>query len=353
MGKIRVALAGVGNASSGLVQGIVYYSVNNTSEGLANQVLGGYTLADIEIVAAFDVDNRKVGKDLSEAIIAPPNAFPSVVPVPNMGVIVNKGPTLDGISGPASESVEISTTADADVTKILKETNTDMLVCLTPTGGVKACEFYAQASLDAGIGFVNCSPTPIASNRNWSIKFQKAGLPLVGDDLQSQAGGTVVHKGLLEVLANQGVNLMDTYQLDVSGGLEGLNTLDDERRIYKRRVKETSISRAVPYGINVTSGTTDYLEFLGNRRIGHFWIKGTTFMGQPLTIDIRMETLDGSNGGAVLVEVIRAMKIALKRVTAGPVISISAHCFKYPPVFTSRTEGQRWFNEFIKGERIN
>ena len=215
----------------------------------------------------------------------------------------------------------------------------------------KAVEAYAQAALDAEVAFINCTPTRIASDTEWARKYKKANVCLIGDDLQSLAGGTVLHKGFLDVLKEQGVTIKDTYQLDVAGGLETLNTLDDDRKQYKREVKERTLKQSFKNEINLASGTSDYLEFLGNRRIGHFWILGEGFMGMPVKIDIRLETLDGPNGAATLIDVIRASKVAVNRAGSGPIISISAYGFKAPPINTDRHTAHKWFKEYLEGIR--
>ncbi|MHA1667061.1 MAG: inositol-3-phosphate synthase [Candidatus Heimdallarchaeaceae archaeon] len=350
---IKVAIVGVGNISSGLVQGITYLNLyEEEKETLLHKKLGSYEAKNIQMVAAFDVDKTKVGKDLSEAIFAQINSTPKFVNVENLGVTVQKGPVKDGLSETLQKVIEVSEEPEVNVSEVLQETETDILICAIPTGAEKAVEYYAQAALDAEVAFVNCTPTSIASDAFWARKFKKANVCLVGDDLQSLAGGTVLHKGFLTILKEQGITIKDTYQLDVAGGLETLNTLDDERKAYKRNVKERTIQEALEQTINIASGTSDYLEFLGNRRIGHFWIYGEGFMGMPVKVDIRLETLDGPNGAATLIDVIRATKIAINRAGGGPITSICAYGFKAPPVTAARHTAHKWFNEYIEGKRI-
>ncbi len=349
--EIRVAIAGVGNVTSAFLQGLHYYKNRKLARTLLHPELGGFKVDDIKIVAAFDMDITKVGKDLAEAIFSTVNTTPKVVDVPPTGVIVHRAPTLDGISEYAAEVQVESPEPPADMLKVIKESKADMLVCMVSSGSIQAVEQFAQLALDAEIGFINAVPHKVASDPTWARKFASANLPVVGDDFMSQVGGTIVHRNFLEALDKQGLNMESTYQLDVSGGLEGLNTLDYTKKAYKRSVKEEAIKRTLRKDINVAAGTTDYLDFLQNRRIGHFFIKGTGFMDLPVTIDIRMESYDGANGAATLVDVVRAMKLALTRVVAGPVHSISAHYFKYPPVFSSVLESEKWFKEFIDGSR--
>ncbi|OLS25783.1 MAG: Inositol-3-phosphate synthase [Candidatus Heimdallarchaeota archaeon LC_2] len=343
--QIKVALAGVGNLSSALVQAVEYYKKHSTRE-LMYPKMGGLSIPDIIIVAAFDVDERKVGFDLSKAIFAPPNNQREIMELPESGVIVQKSPLLDGLSEYTHDVVKVSTEADVNVSEVLKATGAELLILNTPSGAEEAVNYLTQAALDAGVGVINSTPSLVVGNSNWVKKFKEKSLPLIGDDLQSQAGGTVFHKGLLEILNEQAVVVEDTYQLDVSGGLEGLTTLDYERRSLKRGTKENSIKRSLPYDIRVAAGTTDYLDFLGSRRIGHYWVFGKSFLGQDVKIDIRME-IDDSNGAASLVDAIRAAKLAMRKGISGPVNSICAHLFKMPPVSLSRKNAAIAFEEFV------
>ncbi len=350
--QIKIAIAGIGNIASGLLQGICYLnSYKEKRDQLLHPKIGSYEAKNIRIVAAFDVDSSKVNQDLVDAIFAPINSTPQFIEVDKTGVIVEKGPLEDGLSEHLQQVINVSDNEDVDVVKVLKEKEVDMLVCALPTGAEKAVETYAQAALDAEVAFINCTPTSIANDTVWARKFKRANVCVIGDDLQSLAGGTVLHKGFLDVLKEQGVNIKDTYQLDVAGGLDTLNTLDDDRKQYKREVKERTIQESFGNHINIASGTSDYLEFLGNRRVGHFWIDGEGFMGMPLKIDLRLETLDGPNGAATLIDVIRATKIAINRAGSGPMSSICAYGFKAPPVTTSRHTAHKWFVEYIQGKR--
>ncbi len=349
---IKIAIAGVGNVASGLLQGITYMQVFEKEKiKLLHPKISSFEVKNIRVVAAFDVDEDKVGKDISEAIFATINSTPQFVEVDNTEVKVSKGPLKDGLTGYLQEVIKVSNVPEANVGEILRESNAEMLICALPTGAEEAVKTYAQAALEAEVAFINCTPTLIASNPEWGRKFKKANVCLIGDDLQSLAGGTVIHKGFLDVLREQGVKICDTYQLDVAGGLETLNTLDDDRKQYKREVKERTIRESFGNDINLASGTSDYLEFLGNRRIGHFWILGEGFMGMPVKIDIRLETLDGPNAAATLVDVIRATKLAINRAGSGPISSICAYGFKAPPVTTARHTAHQWFNEYLEGIR--
>ncbi|MCG3259699.1 MAG: inositol-3-phosphate synthase [Candidatus Heimdallarchaeota archaeon] len=352
--EIRIAIAGIGNIASGLLQGITYLNqFKEEKNKLLHPKIGSYEAHKIRIVAAFDIDSTKVQTDISDAIFAPINSTPKLFNVEKIGVQVEKGPVKDGLSEILQKVITIADVEEVDVVSVLKETDAEMLICAIPSGAEKAVEAYAQAALDAEIAFINCTPTRIASDHTWSKRYKQANICLIGDDLQSLAGGTVLHKGFLDVLKEQGVIIKDTYQLDVAGGLDTLNTLDDDRKEYKRKVKERSIQQSVDNHINIASGTSDYLEFLGNRRIGHFWIYGEGFMNMPVKIDIRLETLDGPNGAATLIDVIRATKLAQRRAGSGPISSICAFGFKAPPVTTNRHTADKWFDEYIEGKRID
>lgn len=348
--KVKIAVLGVGNLTSALVQSIEYYK-NNSSKDLPYANIGGFKVSDIEIVAAFDIDERKVGKDLAEAIFAKPNNKHKVVDVPSTGVIVKKSPTMDGVSEYSAEEVKVSSSEDINLVEEIKKSGAELLVINVPSGSDELVVFAAESALEAGVGVINSTPSPLVRKTELVRKFKEKGIPMFGDDLQSETGGTIFHKGLLEVLDQQGVKLIDSYSLDVSGGLEGLNTLDYERRSKKRGSKEESIRRSLPYDVNIASGTTDYLDFLGSTRLGHWWIYGKGFMGHEIKIDIRMETDDGSSGAASLVNVIRAGKLALGRGASGPVTSVCSHMFKIPPEYRARLDAIKGFEEFITGER--
>lgn len=349
--SIKIALAGIGNLSSALIQSIVYYKSKSTRE-LMHPKMGGFGIPDIQVVAAFDVDSRKVGKDISEAMFAEPNNQRGIIDIPEFGVTVQKAPTMDGLSEYTRDVVRVSSEADVNITDALKSSGAELIIINTPSGADEAVNHFAQAALTSRTSIINSTPSLLIRNSGLVRQFSDAGLVVIGDDLQSQAGGTVFHKGVLEVLNEQAVVVEDTYQLDVSGGLEGLTTLDYERRKLKRGTKEDSIKRSLPYDIRVAAGTTDYLDFLGSRRIGHYWIYGKSFLGQDVKIDIRME-VDDSNGAASLVDAIRAAKIATRRGFRGPILSAAAHLFKAPPINMSRREANEAFNKFISGEREN
>jgi myo-inositol-1-phosphate synthase len=352
--KARVILVGIGNAASSLVQALKYYK--NKSTGLRYETIGGLQVGDIEIAASYDVTSEKVGKDLSEAIFADPNVAPQLVNFEKpIGVEVKKGPTLDGISPMLAETIEISSEPEIDLVEDMKTADADMVISLLPSGAKQATYAYANAALKSDLAFVEAAPTRICSDDQWVRKFKRANLPVVGDDLQSQLGGTRVHKGLLELLNSCGAKIKNTYQLDVSGGSEGMNTLYTDRRFEKRQIKTDSIKRTLPYLTedDIASGTTDYLDFLGNERTGYFWIYGGYFMNTPFKIDVTIKTVDGPNAAGTLVDVIRATKLAVNRGVDGPLISVSAYGFKFPPVYVGEQDAVRRFEEFIAGDRAN
>jgi myo-inositol-1-phosphate synthase len=360
--KIRLAIAGVGNATSALIQSFVKYSENGSKDNqqLTYNQIGGYSVGDIEVVSAFDVNKTKVNQSLDKGIFAEPNVTPKYVNIEELkvfnNVMVKKGPLLDGINETVSSLIKIDDSPEIDLVKELKASEADILLVLIPSGADKAVEAYAKAALEAGCAFINGTPTQIASDPKWAQKFKRAGLPLVGDDLQSQVGGTRLHKGILELLNNLGADVVHTYQLDVSGGAEGLTTLDSTHRLrlMKSQIKTASIKRAIPNlaNENIASGTTDYLDFLGNQRIGHFWIKANDFLGGPIHIDMTVKSFDGPNAAGVLVDVIRATQLAINRTVDGPAISISAYGFKNPPVYIQESEAGTWFREFIDAKRL-
>lgn len=352
MVRVRVALAGMGNCACGFIQALEYYTDGDTT-GLLHQKLGGFGIEDIDVVAAFDIDARKVGYDLSQAVFAKPNNAPKIVEIPQVGVKVQRGELLDGIDGLIRESklVEVSDAEPVNVAQELIDSQADMLVCLLPTGAKKATEYYAEQALKAEIAFINATPQFIATDPHWGKEFKKAGLPVVGDDLQSQMGGTIFHKGILEMLAKRGIRVENTYQLDLAGGLEGLNTMDIDRMQFKRRVKSETIRRVLPYSAGVETGTSDYFDMLENRRVGYFWIEATGFLGRPIRCDITLKTEDSANGAGTLIDIVRATKVALNRVVSGPLVSVSAYGFKHVPVYTSSEEAIKWFEEFLAGNR--
>ena len=347
--KVKVALIGVGNCASAFIQGIQYYSKFQKSEdfvGLRNPVLAGLSPKDIEVVAAFDVDERKVGKDLSEAIFALPNNAPKVVDLASTGVTVNKGSLLDGLGNSSKAIVKVSKIADANVIKVLMDAGAEVMVNLLPSGATQASQWYAEQALNAGCGFVNATPNFIASDAAWAKRFVDAKLPLVGDDLIDQVGSTSLHKTLLKLLSDNGVKISETYQLDVGGGTESVDT-QERSRDAKRSIKTESVASAIPYKAEIVAGSTDYVDFLQNKRDSYFWISGVYFCNAPMKIDLKFQTVDAPNAGSVLFDVVRAMKLALTKKHEGAVEPICAYAFKHPPQMVSLETAEKEFAKFI------
>lgn len=351
MSKIKVALVGVGNCASAIVQGVHYYKDAEKEEeavGLKNLFLGSYHPRDIEFVSAFDIETRKVGKDLSEAIFSPPNNTLKLIDVPKLDVPVLKGSVLDGVGDSVKDIIKIADAPEVDVAQKLKENNAEMVISLLPSGAIEASRWYAEEALEARCAFINATPVFIASDAAWSKRFGEVGLPLVGDDLVDQVGATALHKTLLRLLADRGVSISETYQLDVGGGTESLNTLERTREV-KRIVKTKAVETALPYKTSIIAGSTDYVDFLQNRRDSYFWIKGLYFGRVPMQLDMRLNTVDAPNAGSVMYDVIRGVKIALDRGLAGPLLSVSAYAFKHPPQMMRLEEAERLFRKFIVG----
>lgn len=349
MPKIKVALVGVGNCASALVQGLQYYGNCEKEEeciGLRHLFLGGFHPRDIQIVAAFDIDSRKVGKDLSEAIFALPNKAPKLIDAQPSKVIVRKGPTLDGVGEYTKKIVQVSNLQEVNVANELEKSDAEIVLNLLPSGAVKSSQWYAEQALRAGCAFVNATPAFIASDAAWARLFEEAGLPLVGDDLRDQVGATTLHKTLLKLLSMHGVRITETYQLDVGGGTESLDTMERTRDV-KRTVKTRSVEAALPYKAEVVAGSTDYVDFLQNKRDSYFWIKGLYFCRVPMQIDLKLSTVDAPNAGSALFDVIRAVKVALDRRLKGAILPICAYAFKRPPQLVPIEIAEKMFADFI------
>jgi myo-inositol-1-phosphate synthase len=349
MPKVKVALIGVGNCASSFIQGIQYYQKTQKPEdtvGLRNPTLAGLSPKDIQVVAAFDIDTRKVGLDLSEAIFAAPNDAPKVCEVSAYGVKVSKGPLMDGVGESAKVLIQISKAPDADAAKVLKASGAEVMVNLLPSGAAQASLWYAELALAAGCAFVNATPNFIASDPAWAQKFKAAGIPLVGDDLVDQVGSTALHKTLLKLLSDNGVRICETYQLDVGGGTESVDTMDRTRDA-KRTIKTESVASALPYKAEIVAGSTDYVDFLQNKRDSYFWISGVYFCNAPMKIDLKFQTVDAPNAGSVLFDVVRAVKLALAQKQKGALEPICAYGFKRPPKMVSLEEAELQFKKFV------
>ena len=341
MAKIKVAVAGVGNCASALVQGLRYYSKNGPDEGLTYWNVGGYTPKDLEFVAAFDVNAKKVGKDLSQAIFQPPNNTVKVADVPSMGVKVMKGPVLDGIGKYLKDVVPLSPQPAKDIVQELKDSGTDVLVNYLPVGSTAATQAYAEAALKAKVAFVNAIPVFIASDERWSGRFAAAGLPVAGDDVMSQVGATVLHKTLVKMAIDRGVKVDETYQLNIGGDTDFLNMLEESRLKDKRESKTSAVRAMSPYEVPTRIGPSDYVPFLDNDKVCYIWLKGRYFGGSVVKVDVKLHVVDA----------IRGTKVALDRGVSGQLESLSAYCFKHPPTQMPYPAAKAAFEEFTSGKR--
>jgi len=351
MAKIRVAIAGVGNCASALVQGLRYYSMKGPDEGLTYWDVGGYTPKDIEFVAAFDVNSKKVGKDLSQAIFQRPNNTVKITEVPKMDIRVKKGPVLDGIGKYLKEVVAISDEPDQDVAQELKDSGAEVLVNYLPVGSTKASGAYAEAAIKAGVAFVNAIPVFIASDNGWAKRFAGAGLPVAGDDVMSQVGATVLHKTLVKMAVDRGVKVDETYQLNIGGDTDFLNMLEESRLKDKRESKTSAVRAMSPYEVPTRIGPSDYVPFLDNDKVCYIWLKGRYFGGTVVKMDVKLHVVDAYDSGGVMVDAIRGTKVALDRGVTGQLESLSAFCFKHPPIQMPYPAAKVAFEEFTSGER--
>lgn len=359
MPEIRVALVGVGNSASALIQGTQYYKdakENTTVPGLMHVNYGGYHIRDIKFVAAFEVNKNKIGKDLSEAIFTAPNCCVKFSDVPNLGVTVSPAPIMDGVAEHMRKTFNVyddSGYDKANVVKILKETKTQVLVNYLPVGSHDATRFYAQAAIDAGCAFVNCMPEFIASDQNqeWSKKFEAAGLPVLGDDIKSQVGATILHRNLVRLCLDRGVIIDETYQLNLGGDTDFQNMTVEERLKTKRISKTEAVTSMVPYALPTRIGPSDYVPFLKNKKICYISLKGKKFGDHPINISVKLEVEDSPNSAGVVIDLIRAAKIALDRKIAGTLLSMPSYAFKHPPIQVPDSQARQWTEDWIAGKR--
>jgi myo-inositol-1-phosphate synthase len=354
MPEVRVAIAGVGNCASALVQGVQFYAGVKSDElvpGLMHVNFGGYYPRDIKFVGAFDVDESKVGRDLGEAIFVPPNNTRKFAEVPVLGVKVRQGPVLDGIGKYVEPIIRTGSGDPVNVSDELKDMNADVLVSYLPVGSEKAVRWYADQAIKAGCAFVNCMPVFIASDETWQRKFAGAGLPVAGDDVMSQIGATVLHKSLVKMLVDRGVKIDKSYQLNIGGDTDFLNMLEEERLESKRISKTSAVQAMVPYKVPLRIGPSDYVNFLQNKKICYIWINGRYFGDSPVNIDVKLDIWDAPNSGGVVIDAIRAVKLGIDRKVSGPLTSISAYAFKHPPEQAPYSAAKQWVEEFIAGER--
>ncbi|MCL4292044.1 MAG: inositol-3-phosphate synthase [Acidimicrobiia bacterium] len=353
--KIRVAIAGVGNCASSLVQGIEYYRDADPSDsvpGLMHVALGGYHVGDVEVVAAFDVDAAKVGLDLGKAIFAGQNNTVRFSAVPETGVLVQRGPTFDGLGKYYRATVEESPAGAVDVAEALREARADVLVSYLPVGSEAAQKHYAQAAIDAGVAFVNAIPVFIASDPEWAQRFTDAGVPIVGDDIKSQVGATIVHRILARLFEDRGMVLDRTYQLNVGGNMDFKNMLERERLESKKISKTQAVTSQLDHGIaadDVHIGPSDHVSWLEDRKWAYIRLEGRNFGDVPLNVELKLEVWDSPNSAGVIIDAIRCAKLALDRGIGGPLLGPSAYFMKSPPVQYHDDVAHRMVEEFAAG----
>ncbi len=361
MGSVRVAIVGVGNCATSLIQGVEYYKdadAESTVPGLMHVKFGDYHVSDVEFVAAFDVDAKKVGFDLSDAINNSENNTIRICDVPPTGVTVQRGPTLDGLGKYYRLTIEESDEQPVDVVQALKDAQVDVLVSYLPVGSEEADKFYAQCAIDAGVGFVNALPVFIASDPEWAQKFEDAGVPIVGDDIKSQVGATITHRVMAKLFEDRGVVLDRTYQLNVGGNMDFKNMLERERLESKKISKTQAVTSNLtgPLGgktaddRNVHIGPSDYVAWLDDRKWAYVRLEGRAFGDVPLNLEYKLEVWDSPNSAGIIIDALRACKIAKDRGIGGPILSASTYLMKSPPVQMPDDLGRAQVEAFIRGE---
>jgi myo-inositol-1-phosphate synthase len=356
MGSVRVAIVGVGNCASSLVQGVHYYRDADPASrvpGLMHVQFGPYHVRDIEFVAAFDVDAKKVGRDLAEAIVASENNTIKICDVPPTGITVQRGPTMDGLGEYYQEIITESDESPADVVAALREARVDVLVSYLPVGSEQADRFYAQCAIDAGVAFVNALPVFIASDPVWAQKFTDAGLPIVGDDIKSQVGATITHRVMAKLFEDRGVELLRTYQLNFGGNMDFMNMLERKRLQSKKISKTQSVTSQIPHEMaraDVHIGPSDHVPWLDDRKWAYVRLEGKSFGDTPLNLEYKLEVWDSPNSAGVIIDAVRAAKIAKDRGIGGPLLSASSYFMKSPPEQYSDDEARDAVDKFINGE---
>lgn len=356
MSQVRVAIVGVGNCAASLVQGVEYYKDADPATsvpGLMHVTFGPYHISDVTFVAAFDVDAKKVGLDLVDAISASENNTIKICDVPTTGITVQRGHTLDGLGYYYREMIEESPLPPVDVVAALKEAEADVLVCYLPVGSEDAARFYAQCAIDAGVAFVNALPVFIAGTKEWADKFTAAGVPIIGDDIKSQVGATITHRVMAKLFEDRGVRLMRTMQLNVGGNMDFMNMLERERLESKKISKTqavTSNTSAVLGENDVHIGPSDYVAWLDDRKWAYVRLEGKAFGDVPLNLEYKLEVWDSPNSAGVIIDAVRAAKIAKDRGTGGPILSASSYFMKSPPVQYPDDEAFNMVEAFIRGD---
>jgi myo-inositol-1-phosphate synthase len=356
MSSVRVAIVGVGNCATSLVQGVHYYrdaDPSATVPGLMHVTFGDYHIRDIEFVAAFDVDAKKVGFDLAEATTASENNTIKIADVPPTGVPVLRGHTLDGLGTYYRQTIEESDAEPVDVVSVLRDTQADVLVSYLPVGSEDADKFYAQCAIDAGVAFVNALPVFIASDPEWAAKFEAAGVPIVGDDIKSQVGATITHRVLAKLFEDRGVVLDRTFQLNVGGNMDFKNMLERERLESKKISKTQAVTSNIDHDLgnrNVHIGPSDYVPWLDDRKWAYVRLEGRAFGNVPLNMEYKLEVWDSPNSAGIIIDAIRAAKIAKDRGIGGPLLAASSYLMKSPPVQRPDDEGRDSVEAFIRGD---
>jgi myo-inositol-1-phosphate synthase len=354
-GEIRVAIVGVGNCATSLIQGVEYYKNAKTDEfvpGLMHVQFGPYHVNSVKFVVAFDVDSKKVGLDLADAIGASENNTIKLCDVPTTGVKVSRGHTLDGLGKYYRETITESDADEVDVVQALKDAKVDVVVCYLPVGSEDAAKFYAQCAIDAGCGFVNALPVFIAGTPEWAKKFEDAGLPIVGDDIKSQVGATITHRVLAKLFEDRGVIVDRTYQLNVGGNMDFKNMLERDRLESKKVSKTQSVTSQLSHDLgerNVHIGPSDYIAWLDDRKWAFVRLEGRAFGDVPLNLEYKLEVWDSPNSAGVIIDAVRAAKIAMDRKIGGPILSASSYFMKSPPVQYSDSEAKQAVEDFISG----
>ena len=360
MGSIRVAIVGVGNCASSLVQGVHYYrdaDPTTVVPGLMHVTFGEYHVRDVEFVAAFDVDDKKVGKDLSEAINASENNTIKIADVPTTGVTVQRGTTLDGLGKYYRQTIDESGAEPVDVVAALRDAEVDVLVSYLPVGSEQADKFYAQCAIDAGVAFVNALPVFIASDPEWAAKFEEAGVPVIGDDIKSQVGATITHRVMAKLFEDRGVQLDRTYQLNVGGNMDFKNMLERERLESKKISKTQAVTSNLTGSLagktedrNVHIGPSDYVAWLDDRKWAYVRLEGRAFGDVPLNLEYKLEVWDSPNSAGIIIDAIRAAKLAKDRGVGGALLSASSYLMKSPPEQRPDDLGRAKLEAFIRGE---
>jgi myo-inositol-1-phosphate synthase len=356
LGEVRVAIAGVGNCACTLVQGIEYYKNAKESEkvpGLMHVDFGGYHVRDVRFVAAFEVNRQKIGKDLAEAIWTEPNVAVKFCDVPPLGVKVMAGPVLDSVAPHMREPFRVygKDTEPVDLAEALREADADLLINYLPVGSYEASRVYAEACLEAGVAFVNCIPEFIATDLAWAKRFEDKGLPVAGDDVKSQLGATILHRVLAQLCVDRGIEIDETYQLNLGGDTDFLNMTVEERLKTKRISKTEAVTSLIPYSVPTRIGPSDYVQFLGDKKICYIFLNGRKFGNRPVTVTVKLEVEDSPNSAGVVIDVIRAVKLALDRKIGGVLTSMCSYAFKHPPVQVPDSLAKQWVEEYIQQKR--